>query len=804
MPLWDTVKQELRILPEEIKGTLLGTAADISGAAYKAVGAEPRVTGAALPTAIDYWSEPVESPYTAGENEPRGWKTAKDVASMVTLAMAGKQGVDFIRSAIGVRNWNKAMSAADKMVDKAVDMAHYNMSAEIGPQLERKHVLDILEQKGTMDVIRTRALSEAFKPYAIDVNKAGTINMYSGVPIIPMKQNQWMQPMDGPEFIGEFLNRMGLIKSQDNIARWGGILGGFRNLDKVGVARMAEIAQVPERFVNEGVQIFKQMKGAVTPPWGERERAPLNEPVIPETPATPMPSKTVPDVKEMGLEELEQPSIPEGIKIGDEVVIKGGTSFHNFGTKDVVRVISFVGDKGAVRARDVNGQEQVLRPQDFRLPGEAQPAQQRHVSTDDIPRIADEVLREVGLPFQVADGGRVRKIALRVQKMAAEGKNREQMIDGLKVGERNWERGLIPRTILGRPGWANYVEKLIGRVLGQPTKFELTGALRNPPVRPAPAPASAPRPQRVPAAPARVINIGPRPDVAVEKTNKIINWYHKAFSKWWSEGRNGTYNDPEAPAFDVIFKNRKKPIAIQLKNEPIKEAHRLGGGIERTYKIKLSGGRTAVLKESHDAGGRRTINVDSMAQREVVAYRIAKLMGLDIVPITNYRKVSGKIMSAQDFIENGKIAHRIAGAEWRPIINEAKNDIIAMELFHYVFGDTDAHGGNWMVYQKNNKWKATKIDNGLHMSPTEKYSDTDYGGELRHHIGDTIPIPKKVFRAFKKLYDRWDKAKEELETIKDLKVRRPQDLQRMHDDLKKLVTTDEPIKSSHITFERPR
>jgi hypothetical protein len=80
------VEPPLQIAADTIGGTL----ADVSGAAFKAVGVEPRVMGAALPEAIDFWSEKVESPYTSTGEEPKGWKTAKDVASVYMLADLAK------------------------------------------------------------------------------------------------------------------------------------------------------------------------------------------------------------------------------------------------------------------------------------------------------------------------------------------------------------------------------------------------------------------------------------------------------------------------------------------------------------------------------------------------------------------------------------------------------------------------------------------------------------------------------------------------------------------------------------------
>ena len=76
---------------QALGGGLYGTAADISGAAYKMLGLDAYfgkpTSGALLDPAIDYWSQKVESPYHYLGEESRGWKIAKDIAALAQVGV---------------------------------------------------------------------------------------------------------------------------------------------------------------------------------------------------------------------------------------------------------------------------------------------------------------------------------------------------------------------------------------------------------------------------------------------------------------------------------------------------------------------------------------------------------------------------------------------------------------------------------------------------------------------------------------------------------------------------------------------
>ena len=98
--------------------------------------------------------------------------------------------------------------------------------------------------------------------------------------------------------------------------------------------------------------------------------------------------------------------------------------------------------------------------------------------------------------------------------------------------------------------------------------------------------------------------------------------------------------------FDVARKNRQKDTLLsntilkdvenRLENEAVVKIENLGGGVNTSYKITFESGLMAAYKP---------VNPDRPNQpaREAIAYKLSKLLNLDIVPPTVVRELKGDI-----------------------------------------------------------------------------------------------------------------------------------------------------------------
>jgi hypothetical protein len=183
------------------------------------------------------------------------------------------------------------------------------------------------------------------------------------------------------------------------------------------------------------------------------------------------------------------------------------------------------------------------------------------------------------------------------------------------------------------------------------------------------------------------------------------------------------------------------------------EGHQvLGGGINASYVVTLTGGQKGVFKPiSGEFGGgiRQGINGQG-AEREVAAWEVAKLVGLeDIVQPTVMRdvRINGKMErgSLQAFVSDAQVAHRYAVRHGDEQAKDGDNARAEAAMLDYVLGNQDRHQGNWMVKKDGD---IVLIDHGLILGETRAASPKFNQEFLRDQKYRPVSTPKVWARKY--------------------------------------------------------
>lgn len=139
-------------------------------------------------------------------------------------------------------------------------------------------------------------------------------------------------------------------------------------------------------------------------------------------------------------------------------------------------------------------------------------------------------------------------------------------------------------------------------------------------------------------------------------------------------------------------------IERKLSTAPITAQKNLGGGVNKTYKVKLASGDWAVFKTKENAVWAGT------PEKEVAAWRVARLVGLhDLAAPCVLREHAGETGCLMKWWQG-----TLAGKAENPW--DGTEDMARAAAFDYIIGNTDRHDGNWLVSKEG---KLQLIDNGF-------------------------------------------------------------------------------------------
>jgi len=203
-------------------------------------------------------------------------------------------------------------------------------------------------------------------------------------------------------------------------------------------------------------------------------------------------------------------------------------------------------------------------------------------------------------------------------------------------------------------------------------------------------------------------------DMRVRKTHQALNGIRLKATQPFNNGLQHPH-DPQGSAAEVIncrctlmyFPHKPESlIEKKLKSSEISSSKELSTGVSETKLLTFSDGSKGIFKSSagEPDGMRSNIKKGYQTPREVAAWEVAKIVGLDdmVAPIVarNVRGEDGVISSWQNGEVGAKSKNRWDG-----------DDLPRAGLFDYVIGNEDRHSSNWIVPEGGRNLKL--IDHGL-------------------------------------------------------------------------------------------
>lgn len=172
----------------------------------------------------------------------------------------------------------------------------------------------------------------------------------------------------------------------------------------------------------------------------------------------------------------------------------------------------------------------------------------------------------------------------------------------------------------------------------------------------------------------------------------------------------------------------------ELESGEILSKHRLGGGMGagtgENYVITFKSGVKAIYKPLtgiHDP------------RKEVAVYRVDRLLGLNIVPLTVLRTIDGKVGSMQYFVVG-------AGNGWDDLFRSKGPKIM---FFDALIANVDRHRGNWMfLYPGRLEDMTYRSDRRLAIDHNRAFQYDEMGDTLRRLPDGSGPAFLEVERAF--------------------------------------------------------
>lgn len=223
----------------------------------------------------------------------------------------------------------------------------------------------------------------------------------------------------------------------------------------------------------------------------------------------------------------------------------------------------------------------------------------------------------------------------------------------------------------------------------------------------------------------------------------------------WLDGRG----DPPGAGAAFIPTTTGDLVAI---DDLIGAKKQLSGGLasaNNVWKVTLKDGTEHVVKTETLASKAlaRLLGVTDQNRWEVAAYRIDRLMGLDMVPETHLVTLGGKEFVQQAW-NKGETPRSLdkRKASIRDSANY-KNGVADMHAFDYLICNLDRHKGNWLINPETGR--IILIDNGM-------------AGSTRRPFYRSGGKPRRVTRAFLEKVQRLDEddLKKALHTVLDLEA----------------------------------
>ncbi|HLI84491.1 MAG TPA: hypothetical protein VKV17_11265 [Bryobacteraceae bacterium] len=212
------------------------------------------------------------------------------------------------------------------------------------------------------------------------------------------------------------------------------------------------------------------------------------------------------------------------------------------------------------------------------------------------------------------------------------------------------------------------------------------------------------------------------------------------------------------------------PAETHLRTAKVKSTDPLGGGFSETLKVNFDDGTLGVFKPWNGERGiqaRWNITPGMQAEREVGAWQVAKLVGVDdmatpcVMSYIGGRR--GALMAWNDATVAFKVAGEINGYEKS---FDGEENLARAAAFDYVIGNEDRHSGNWMLPPGRHSLRL--IVHGLCFPESSPPSNAFINDAFIYRM---VEISSRVNKRPKDLAQPYIAAKESiLKTLRDLKL----------------------------------
>jgi hypothetical protein len=172
----------------------------------------------------------------------------------------------------------------------------------------------------------------------------------------------------------------------------------------------------------------------------------------------------------------------------------------------------------------------------------------------------------------------------------------------------------------------------------------------------------------------------------------------------------------EAPASAKVWLQKEREIEDYLRSAPIRRLAAVPIGVTKPRRAFFEPGglvESAIVKDLPP--GRKQGFWESY-QSEIAAYELDKLLGLGMVPVTVERRIDGKRMSVQLWVEHCRLLKELH-AEKAPDPEAWNREVFRQRAFDNLVGNLDRNAGNLLV---DRAWNLILIDHSRAFTDTRK------------------------------------------------------------------------------------
>jgi hypothetical protein len=173
---------------------------------------------------------------------------------------------------------------------------------------------------------------------------------------------------------------------------------------------------------------------------------------------------------------------------------------------------------------------------------------------------------------------------------------------------------------------------------------------------------------------------------------------------------------PEAPASAKVWLERGPQLEDYLRTAPIRRLAEVPIGVTKPRRAFFEAGGLAESAIVKDLPPGRKQGFWESYQSEIAAYELDKLLELGMVPVTVERRIDGKRMSVQLWVEHCRLLKELK-SQAAPDAEAWNRQVFRQRVFDNLIGNIDRNAGNLLV---DRVWNLILIDHSRAFTDTRK------------------------------------------------------------------------------------